>query len=201
MKFIAIIIASIAALAATGQAYLIWKQQDKLFQVRKEWTELVVFRDYDAPHYKRAQICSSLMKSFAEFSVLIAGEDEMVAEWAHIRALELERRQDRIYTTTELRNEEGLRRAENQLVREFTLSLQSVMKFQQVNKIYFTDLEIGKMNFDVVSNLPAVVKINRVRQNLSAESMNRVGPVIGELLQEADSMKSVCTSVLLEGIE
>jgi len=203
MKFFAIILASVAALAATGQAYLIWKQQTNESQPQEVERSLLLLPNFGSRGSKRVGTCENLIDSFYTISVLVDEQDQIMSNWTDVNLGDIRQRQDRRLDTETKQLEEARRRAETQLIREHKSQLRSVLDFRNKDHVYFVEEEVRILDFDIVSDLPPVMRIGRLgfQNALSADSYSQTISVMAELSTKKDVVTQLCTNILKQEAE
>ncbi len=201
MKFFAVILASIAVIAATAQAYLIWKKSDEALLHEERWSKFAVIQNYDAQQMRRTRTCEAFFQSYSDIEILVLEEDELLAEWSATEFAELQQAQNRRFSTEDLQLEEAHRRADNSLMRQYSTALRPFLSYAVSDHVYFTDEEREKLKLDDLSALPPVMRFSRsnfIRSEYSVDTIMKTKAAVRDLLAKKDPVLRLCRSVMLE---
>ena len=204
MKYLAIILASVAALAATAQTYLIWsadKNQPNADGGIPIAPQVLLEREQNVA-YKRHAICKGLIESFAQIKFVNANREELINEFFEIQLLQMNSRSLRPGESVESREEKAKQNAETEYFYHVTSAIRRVLSFQDYEYYYFDNSDVEKFDFaSVVNDLPAVLRIARIgrRPQLSGDSYQKAIIGIDKLANKAAVVESVCKPVVLGG--
>lgn len=183
MKSFAVILAAIAALAATAQAYLIWKAQDSHLEVAGVQSE-------------RISGCKQLIGGLARFERLTANSDDFVND------LIAQFEKARMEHPEEFANEppltaEGARQtAERQFLYWFLSPAYELQQFTDVYAIFFGDAELAEFGIEDIEN--AVGRIDRYSGSFThdAVSFDERLSLFAKAASHLPSARAVCSRII-----
>ncbi|MEM6851743.1 MAG: hypothetical protein AAF527_08445 [Pseudomonadota bacterium] len=148
MKYLAIVLASVASLAATAQAYLLWQEKDN--------------DPRNTISNRRIQNCRSITKSASEVSVIFGNREYYLERYQ----TGPRRRLPAFGATSSetqgtVPQDEGLARAERALLRDVSRRISDLDDFVLFGPLYFTADELEDLNYQAVSDLHEQLSVSR----------------------------------------